>query len=191
MIPYLPYLVTMIVLAWKHLFSSDFQPPKRLQRFSTLQIRQFFWLLIILYLGIQHFFNFRLIGKNGDISHNANLRETFVQTPIPKTKVIAPMDFIFNEIELFERIQSELSFSELQKANPNLKGAVFLQQAYEQDIDYIFLSKDFQETLGVKNYDNPIFKDYYQHGGYGLKGIMVLENIKISNSKLQVPKTNN
>lgn len=175
MIPYLPYLVMMIVLSWKYLYEKEFEPLNWTKRFSIESIKNYFWLLIFLYLGIQHFFNFHLAIKKYDTTFNQALTEIFIRTPVQKTKVIAPMSFIFNEIERFERIQSEISFYEMQKSEPDLKGEKFLQRALEYDIDYILLSPEYQKILGVQHYNNPAFSSYYRSKGYFLDGILVLE----------------
>jgi len=64
-------------------------------------------------------------------------------------QIIAPMTFVFNEIEHFKTIQGEICYNELKKSDPSIFGTGFLNKAAEFDIDYIILSEFFITHFGV------------------------------------------
>lgn len=64
-------------------------------------------------------------------------------------RIIAPMMFMFNEIEHFKGIQGEICYNELKKSDASIFGIGFLSKAAEFDIDYIILSEFFITHFGV------------------------------------------
>jgi hypothetical protein len=64
------------------------------------------------------------------------------------------MTFIFNEIENYRRIQSEVCYTEFQKTDSTVSGAGFLERTKSFDIRYIILSKYYREKLGWEHPDN-------------------------------------
>ena len=65
--------------------------------------------------------------------------------------IVAPMTFIFSEIEDFHRIQGEVCYIEMQKSDPSVYGEGFLKKASGFDINYIILSPYYRGLLGLND----------------------------------------
>ena len=77
-------------------------------------------------------------------------------------KIVAPMTFIFNEINNFNQIQVELCYVELQKLDSTVYGEGFLKRAYDFDRDLIMITPYYQELLGISTYNKgDDFENYF------------------------------
>lgn len=75
--------------------------------------------------------------------------ETHIPGPVDSLNILAPMLFIFNEIEYFNRIQGDLSFADIQKSNPEFRGARLLEHAFDLDLDYLIIAGEYREKFEV------------------------------------------
>jgi len=127
----LPYFVIVIILSIKHIIDQK----NKIKTISIIVIG-------IIYLLVSTYYNVFLTIENKDIVAENKMIVAKYKIPI-ESKIIAPMYFIFNEIEKFPHIQSELYYQELKKSDTLIKGEYFLNMAELNDIDYIILSKDY------------------------------------------------
>lgn len=88
--------------------------------------------------------------------------EAHIPGPVDSLNILAPMDLIFNEIKNFNRIQGDLSFSDIQRSNPAFKGLRILDHALNLDLDYLIIKEEFREKFGVY----PISEEARQKAGY-------------------------
>jgi len=61
------------------------------------------------------------------------------------------MEFIFNGIDEFSSIQSQLLYTELQKSEKSITGIGFLNKTRNFLIDYIMISEAYVNQLGLRN----------------------------------------
>ena len=61
------------------------------------------------------------------------------------------MTFIFNEIDDFKQIQSDLSITEMHKSGTFLFGKGFLHYADSLKLDYLIISDEYKDRLGLSN----------------------------------------
>jgi hypothetical protein len=109
-----------------------------------------FYFLVIIYLAGSTYYNYGFIPEKFSPAENARVLGKHLDKPKDQVSVIAPMTFIFNEIEYYERIQGEVCYTEMQKEEDTIYGAGFLDKATEYGIDYIYLSRYYREKLGLR-----------------------------------------
>ena len=127
----LPYFVIVIILSIKHIVDQK----NKIKIISIIVIG-------IIYLFISTYYNVLLTIEKKDIVSENKMIVAKYKIPT-ESKIIAPMYFIFNEIEKFPHIQSELYYQELKKSDTLIKGEYFLNMAERNNIDYIILSQDY------------------------------------------------
>jgi hypothetical protein len=154
-IPNFPFLIIIISLGVSTVLSEkDNNHKPEPNKWNWLQGKSIIMVLFAIYLITNAIYNIALSVKKVDIArNNREMVEKFMPITGHETTIIAPMTFIFNEIENFKSIRGELCFTEMQKANPDLKGSAFLQYAYEQGVRYIILSPFSQKRLALTEFD--------------------------------------
>lgn len=109
--------------------------------------------LLLMYLGVQIFYDGRLAVQKFHPATNRALTLAFMGNRPDTCAIVAPMTFIFNEIERFERIQGGLCYLELQKQHPEIYGVGFLEWTRRYGIDVIVLSTPEAKKLGMYDLD--------------------------------------
>ena len=117
--------------------------------------------LAMVFLAVSMVYNTQVVLDKYDTRLNEQIRMAFAGKDSETLKVAAPMEFIFDEIDNFEAIQGLMSWSELHKIDPSLKGEALLHKARAQDIDIILLSKQTQRTFNMKAYEEGIIFEGY------------------------------
>lgn len=117
---------------------------------------------------------------------NPELVRTIIKSNIKEKtselKIVAPMEFIFNEILYFESIQGERLYTTLQQFDKSIKGSGFLEKARTFNIDYIILSEPYIENLGMDELrKDEILSDYRLI--YRTPGLIILRNELIAASQ--------
>lgn len=156
-----PYLLILITLTFKNLKKDGdlWWPINSEKRKSVAQKT----LLVVLmaFVVISTVFNVQLASLKFSPEQNRVLAEKYAGAKSSEMNVIAPMTFIFNEIENFNRIQGEVCYIEFQKSDARVNGEGFLQKAKEFDVDLIIISPFYQTILGISE-----FKKGTEKGGY-------------------------
>ncbi len=65
------------------------------------------------------------------------------------------MNFIFNEIDHFNRIQGDLGYIDIQKTGLPLHGSFMLRYADSSVIDYLIITKEYRERFGMDTLNEP------------------------------------
>jgi hypothetical protein len=157
-----PYLLILITLTFKNLKESiKYEWPITSEKQKSLAQKTVL-VLLILFLVISTFFNFQLASQKFSPGQNRILAEKYAGDESSKMNVIAPMTFIFNEIEHFNRIQGEVCYIEFQKSDAGVKGEGFLKKAKEFDVDLIIISPYYQEILGLSKFKKGTEKEGYK-----------------------------
>jgi hypothetical protein len=148
-----PYLLILITLTFKNLKegSEMLWPVNSEKRKSVAQ--KVVLVLLIAFVAISTVFNGRLASLKFNPEHNRALAEKYAGDKSSEMNIIAPMTFIFNEIEHFNRIQGEVCYIEFQKSDSIVKGEGFLKKAKEFDVDLIMISPFYQQILGISEFE--------------------------------------
>jgi len=145
---YFPFLAIMA----SDVYYSYFLRDRQANFFDRWRNKKAISALLILflfgYLSSGLFYNLRYSQEKFNVKDNELITEKYVTEDPENINIVAPMTFIFNEIEKFGRIQSDVCYVELQKEDPTVIGAGFLERTKAFDIRYIILSGYFRERLG-------------------------------------------
>jgi hypothetical protein len=159
---YMPYLILLCILSIRYIFD----PTRSLIFCHSLQNKKLAGKLIsaviVLYLMIQVYYDVRISFDKFDRKENDALIKQYVTGKTEDLNMIAPMIFIFNQIESFNRIQSDLCYVELRKADSSIYKEGFLRLAFSYENDYIFLPKRNMIHFGIdKMTDEEVLKNNY------------------------------
>jgi len=124
---------------------------------TTLQVKNRFrtsmiGVLIAVYLITSMIYNLDLSRKKYDPGINSKISENYAGAKTIKISVIAPMAFIFNEIDKYNRIVSLMSFNERQKLEPDLRGRAFLIKAKKEQIQLMLIPEHYQKKLALDSF---------------------------------------
>ncbi len=153
-----PYLILLVTLTLKAINEG------KITRYTIgkpAMIRNLLLFLFIVFLAVSTYYNILLASKKFSPEQNRKLAENYIEGDEINKKVIAPMTFIFNEIEYFNQIQGEVCYIELQKSDSTIFGEGFLEKAYSFDRDLIMITPYYQQILGVASYKKgDVFEHY-------------------------------
>ncbi|RLD86514.1 MAG: hypothetical protein DRJ02_08475, partial [Bacteroidetes bacterium] len=153
-----PYLILLVTLTLKAINEG------KITRYTIgkpAMIRNLLLFLFIVFLAVSTYYNILLASKKFSPEQNRKLAENYTERDEINKKVIAPMTFIFNEIEYFNQIQGEVCYIELQKSDSTIFGEGFLEKVYSFDRDLIMITPYYQQILGVASYKKgDVFEHY-------------------------------
>lgn len=177
---YLPYLIILLTGSLKNIYvksNSDIL----FKNISYYAIKSFVFSLVVIYMALHTFFNFRIATNKWTEDINRNIVSTYITGNTYECRIVAPMTFIFNEITRFRSIQSELCYSEMQKSDNTIYKQGFLELAKFYNIDYIILSEFFITKLGMDCISEPEIKNCNFQVLLNKKEVMILKNINSRN----------
>lgn len=146
----LPYLILLITLTLKALHE------KKITNFKFGNAKQIIGLisfLFLLFFTVSNFFNIELASQKFTPEINRKISLKYAGDNEVNMKIVAPMSFIFNEIEVYDQIQGELCYTELQKLDTTIYGEGFLKRAYNFKRDLLIITPLFQNKLGIAHYE--------------------------------------
>lgn len=158
-----PYLIILITLTLKAI------KEKRIARYrfgNAKFTERLIGFLCLLFVLSSLYFDILLSVKKFSPAQNKELTEKYAGANSHGMNIVAPMTFIFNEIEDYNSIQSDLCYVELQKTDPAIKGEGFFKKANDFDISLIMVSDYNRKLLGLTNY----------HKGDTIAGFRVIDN---------------
>jgi len=149
----IPYFIILIVLTFKSLYEKQLNS-LAIDSEKKQTSAQFLLLgLCIVFISISTYYNILLAMEKFNSEENHNLTEKYTDSGTREMNIVAPMTFIFNEITEFKSIQGDLSYYELQKLDPSIKGPGLLRKAETFDISLMMISKYYHEPLGISEYE--------------------------------------
>ena len=156
-----PYLLILITLSVKNLKEDTgyWWPVSSEKR--KLLAQKIVFVLLLVFIVISTVFNVQLALVKFSPDQNRILAKKYAGAESSAMNIIAPMTFIFNEIENFNRIQGEVCYIEFQKSDTSVKAEGFLKKAADFDIDLIMITPFYQQILGISNFEKGTKK-----GGY-------------------------
>jgi len=160
---YLPYMFILMGLAIKFIYDKNLWDQYSFKRVSYLRTILGINIVFLLYFGANIYYDILTTQKKQETNENQALADAYIKENTASLNVIAPMTFMFNEIEDFNRIHSVMSYTEMQKTDSTIFRHGFLQKAHKYDIDYIFLQDDQIDEFGLNNFTKKDFaKDSFE-----------------------------
>jgi hypothetical protein len=160
---FFPYLLILATLSLKRIFQV---PEGEISGHKRIRFITSFSLLFIFVAG-SSVYNIMHASEKFVTSQNRELSLKYFGKKTGTANIVAPMTFVFNEIEYYNRIQGEVCYTELQKQDSSIYGNGFLKKASSFDIDHIILTPYYSKLLGVEKWQT----------GDQKAGYTVLDNI--------------
>ena len=154
-----PYLLILITLTIKGI------KEKKIVHFAygnLVLVRNLIVFLFLLFVTVSSYYNTMLALQKFSPEQNRKLAEKYAGGSEKEMNIIAPMTFIFNEVEYFRQIQGEICYVELQKNDSTIFGKGFLEKAYAFDRDLIMVTPYYQQKLGIESYKKGDEFEHYQ-----------------------------
>lgn len=144
LIPVMPYLMLMGIITgkkvWKYTEQGGIRVPKNTQSVLVWSVLSLFVLVSLTYDGL-------LAAKKFSPLHYQELSREFVTMPTDETTILAPMVFIFDEIDDYKEIVGLMSFNERAKTNADISSPEFFVIADDEGFDYILLSDHYVDKF--------------------------------------------
>ena len=146
----LPFILLSTVLAIKALregeFSHFYLNVKQKTVYKTSLT------LMIIYLTVSLGYNIRYSVKKFSPNQNREISLQYAGTNTKEMNIVAPMTFIFNEIEHYNRVQGEICYTEFLKADSTLTGLKFLEKAESFNNEMLIVTPYYQKLLMIDGY---------------------------------------
>ncbi len=161
---YLPYLMLLVTYGLQIIHDKRNELQIFNQPINHKFAIGFSTVLLLFYFTANSVFNVRLCSDKFYPKQNSDIVKSYIHENTSSLRIVAPMTFIFNEIDSFKSIQGEMYYTEMQKKDTTLYQLGFLQATKKYHIDYILLSPPHIEMLGMKN----CAKEVYKNSGFEL-----------------------
>ena len=148
---YLPYLMLLVTYAIQFIYDKRNNITLFNKTLNRKVAINFCTMLLLFYFISNSIFNVMLCREKFSASQNSDLVAKYIPEKTSNLRIIAPMTFLFNEIDSFKSIQGEMYYTEMQKTDTSLYQKVFLETTKRFNIDYIILSAPHIELLGMNN----------------------------------------
>jgi hypothetical protein len=151
------YMPVMVVLMSRAFSFLALESETEMKSFRLKKSVLAYWAvgLTILYISVQMFWNVNTSIKKYDTNANRRFSETYFGKETGELNILAPMNFIFNEIDHFNRIQGDLGYIDIQKTGLPLHGSFMLRYADSSAIDYLIITKEYRERFGMDTLNEP------------------------------------
>jgi hypothetical protein len=183
---YLPYLVILMVSSFRFLFEKHRSENTKNSGNNLYLIS----LLIIVYLLTNTIYNIKTSIVKFHVSENRQLITKYILEKTDSCRIVAPMSIIFNEINNFKSIQSDLCYSEMQKSNKLIYKQGFLDLTKKYEADYIILSEMDIKKFGLNDFAGSDFNS----NGFDLivktDKLMILKNTERYNCRIKNSQLN-
>jgi len=146
----LPFILLSTVLAMKALREGEFSHFYFNVKQKTVYGISFS--LMIIYLAVSLGYNIRYSVKKFSPNQNREISIRYAGTNTKEMNIVAPMAFIFNEIEQYNQIQGEVCYTEFLKADSTLTGVKFLEKAESFNNVLLIVTPYFQKLLAIDGY---------------------------------------
>jgi hypothetical protein len=161
MLVYFPFLVIMISDVYYACFIDKESAGyfRKWRSSKPVRIALLFLLSAFLISGL--YYNIEYSMEKFSPGQNAAITAKYIVEDPETLNIVAPMIFIFNEIERFHRIQADLCFYEMSKSDPSIQGLGLLEKTKEFDIRYIILSPFERARLGWEKPESLVLPEDY------------------------------
>lgn len=143
---YFPYLLIALSLGISKLIGNEKGLSEWIYKKS---IKYFIGFTLITFIITSEFYNLKISSGRYDPGFYRSLSETFIGEDTEDKNIVAPIDFIYNEITRFNHIQSERLYTTMQTRDSSIYRSGFLKKTKDFDTDYILLTPNYQRNLGM------------------------------------------
>jgi hypothetical protein len=163
MLLYFPYLVIIGTLALRHIYNSNSVLMYSISGNGRKALVKMISVITSLYLVTQIVIAAEISFKKFDKAEHHNLIARYIDGPTHGLNIVAPMNYVFDEIESFNRIQSDLCYGEMSKADSSIYQEGFLGLVESYGNDYLFLRSRYIKHFGIDLMtDNEIRNNHYE-----------------------------
>lgn len=152
---YIPVIILIILRSLNNLISNYEFVPRSFM--SLTNQRKTSTVLLLLYLSTHMVYNVLISTRKYDTAQNSHITEKYFPHQTDKTNLLAPMEFIFNELPKYGRIQSDLSISEMQKFQ-SVSGPVFFDMADSLQLNAMIISDEYLDKFGLSHMNGQNFR---------------------------------
>ncbi|GAB1405556.1 MAG: glycosyltransferase family 39 protein [Lentimicrobiaceae bacterium] len=146
---YLPHMLIVSGLALQKIYTFR---KKNLPLTGNINSRQAWpWslALVIIYIVVNAGWNVKTATNKWNPNLNRELSLKFANGTIENIYVVAPMEFIFDEIKYYGRIQADLSFGDREKAGLDISGPEFIELLNLDGINRLYLTPEYEEKFEI------------------------------------------
>lgn len=111
--------------------------------------------LLLIYIIVQMVWNIDISTDKFDPQKNRDFTEKYFGKQSEKLNVLAPMNFIFNEITHYNRIQGDLGYADLQKTGMPFRGSFLLRYSDSIGLDYLIITNEYKTKFGMDTLSEP------------------------------------
>lgn len=158
MVVYLPFIMMMIVLILK---DRSFLRTEGKRLFIHVLPLCF----ILLYLGIAVWFDVSLSRKKFTSSEHHAITENYFRHRSKQKRIVAPMEFVFDEIGNYRGIQSLLLYSERLKTDSSYYGSGLLAHMRANGIDAACIDREGIRSFGLQSFREGAVVEGYRVAG--------------------------
>ena len=144
MVAYLPFLMIITVMIFR-----ESGLVKIVQEHNAMYVNRFALFFILLYLGISVFLNVRLSITKFDAAAHRAVTENYFAANSHEKRILAPMEFVFDELENYRGIQGLWLYSKLLANDSSYYGGGLLEHARTNSVDCIYLNGKFMRIFGL------------------------------------------
>jgi hypothetical protein len=145
MVVYLPFLMVIVVMIFKERMLLRIEPDRK-----GYFVNGFALFFLVLFLGIAFYADVKLTLTKFDSSVNRNVTEQYFAGSSGEKRMLAPMEFIFNEIGNYKGIQGLLQYNEHLHTDSSYFGAGLLTHAEANGEDCIYLDGRNVKIFGLE-----------------------------------------
>jgi len=149
---FLPYLIILITLSIKAFNENKITKFRISVIKNPVFIHKIIGLFFMIYLASGMYINIELSSVKFSPNDHRELSKKYSGGQTESMNIIAPMIFVFNEIENYNRIHGEVCYMELQKADHSVAGEGFIHKANQFNIGLIMLTPFYQEKLKMGHF---------------------------------------
>ncbi len=159
---YLPFLVIIISIVLDMFIKGT---PGLKQWIYKGAGRLTFILVTIVFIVGSTLFNIKTAKEKYSVNQNRQLVIEHIGNDVSELRIVAPMEFIFNEIVNFKSIQGERLYTTLLQKDTTIYGQGFFKKAASFNRDYILLTGIYKKNLGINDLDSTKVYSGYKYLG--------------------------
>lgn len=160
---YLPIITLVIITSFNKLFSEKLEVIRF--KLNSSNQKSIALVLIILFFGTHLSYDVLISSDKYNTAKNAEITNKYFSENTEQLAILAPMDFIFNELPKYGRIQSDLSITEMKK-DCVISSDEFFNIIDSLKINGMILSDEYIQKYGLKT----ITRDQYSKKDFSLAG---------------------
>ncbi|WP_026464113.1 glycosyltransferase family 39 protein [Adhaeribacter aquaticus] len=173
----LPYLIMLLVLGMGYLFKEKDSEDFAFNKKFLPKLRLFLAVAFVFYFGVHAYFDFELANQKYKPEEFNKLVKAYLPEDTKNLKIVAPMTFIYGNIDGFKAIQADMCYGELNRVNSKIYQEEFLNLTKANKADYLILTDHYIDKFGLVHYTNHDFLKAGFQQLLGGKELIILKRI--------------